>query len=335
MSEQFVYKSVFAPYFNSFLDMKRALGFGLLKYKWKFLEFDKFFMDAGVTEPYITREHIAAWRKTCVNDKKKTLYDKICIMNSFCRYLCHLGCECYISPPPRNNSDFTPYIFTHEQIEKIFKICDGLTLHSSNMDCILFALPALFRLLYSTGLRINEALSIKNEDISLDNHWIILKKTKNKVQRLAPINSSLCNVLKQYQEYRNKIPIKGLSTPESHFFISTIGEPLRSGPVYKWFKKILYICEIPHIGNGSGPRVHDLRHTCAVHSLIKLIEDKVDIYCALPIVAAFLGHKDTRSTEQYLRLTNEMYPDIVRMEQSVSSFVFPSKLNLENYYGNN
>ena len=260
MSEQFVYKSVFAPYFNSFLDMKRALGFGLLRYKWKFLEFDNFFINAGATEPHITREHIAAWRNTCVNDKKKTLYDKVCIMNQFCRYLCHLGYECYIPQPPRQLSDFTPYIFSHEQMENIFKVCDGLILHGNNMDCILFALPALLRMLYSTGLRINEALSIKNEDISFDNHWIILKKTKNRTQRLVPINPSLFNVLKQYQEYRDKIPVKGLSAPESHFFISTIGDPLRSGPVYKWFKRILYICEIPHIGNGSGPRVHDLRY---------------------------------------------------------------------------
>lgn len=330
MSEQFVYKSVFAPYFNGFLEMKRALGFGLLKYKWKFLEFDKFFVEAGVTELHISREHISAWRKTCVNDKKNTLYDKMCIMNQFCRYLCHLGHECYIPQPPQKLSDFTPYIFSHEQMENIFKVCDGLVVYGRIMDCVLFALPALFRLLYSTGLRISEAISIKNEDIDLKNQWIVLKKTKNRLQRLVPLGPSLLDVIKQYQEYRDKIPIKGLSAPNNFFFISTIGDPLRPGPVYKWFKRILTMCNIPHTGNGSGPRVHDIRHTCAVHSLIKLNKEKVDIYCALPIIAIFLGHRDTRSTEQYLRLTHEMYPEIVRMQQSVTSFVFPSKLKIDN-----
>ena len=206
---------------------------------------------------------------------------------------------------------------------------------NKNMACIIFALPALFRLLYSTGLRISEALSIKNKDIDYENQWIILKKTKNRMQRLVPINSSLLNVLKQYMEYKEKIPIQELSASNNFFFISTTGSPINQGSVYKWFKEILRMSGIPHIGNGSGPRVHDMRHTCAVHSLIKLINDKVDIYCALPIVAVFLGHKDTRSSEKFLRLTHEMYPEIVQMEQSITSFVFPYKLKVENNHGSN
>jgi len=101
MSEQFKYKSVFAPYFDSFLKMKDIMGYGLNKFRWIFLELDRFFFETGVTDAYITSEQIAAWSKTRVNDKARTLYDKYSVLSQFCRYMCHLGQECYIPRLPR------------------------------------------------------------------------------------------------------------------------------------------------------------------------------------------------------------------------------------------
>ena len=54
------------------------------------------------------------------------------------------------------------------------------------------------------------------------------------------------------------------------------------------------------------------------------VKDGADIYCVLPVLSIFLGHKTLMGTERYVRLTQEMYPDIIEMEQSVSSFIFPS-----------
>lgn len=96
------------------------------------------------------------------------------------------GHECYIPRLPRRKEmDFIPYIFTHEQMKWIYRECDMLTLQSVNMNSAHFAIPALIRFLYSTGVRISEALSIKNMDIDYSHHWIIIRKTKNKMQRLV------------------------------------------------------------------------------------------------------------------------------------------------------
>ena len=335
MSEQFEYRSVFAPYFDSFLKMKDTMGYGLNKFRGIFLELDRFFIETGVTDAYITSKQIAAWSKTRVNDKARTLYDKYSVLSQFCRYMCHLGHECYIPRLPKQKDlDFIPYVFTHQQMDMIFRECDRMTLFNRNMNNALFAIPALIRFLYSTGVRIGEALSIRNRDVDYALRRIIIRKTKNQMQRMVPVNSSLENVLRQYETYRNRMPVEGLTDKESFFFVSAIGKPFTKSTAYSWFKKILRQCGIPHIGKQQGPRVHDVRHTSAVHSFEKMIKSGVDIYCALPILSTFLGHKTIKGTEKYVRMVQEIYPDIIEMENPVTSFVFPNKPEIDIDYGN-
>ena len=335
MNKRASYRSVFAPYFDSFLKMKEQLGFGLNKFQDVFHELDRFFVATDATELYITREQILSWSKTRTNDKARTLYDKHSILRQFCRYLCHLGQECYIHRLPRHNwPQFIPYIFSHEQMLSIFKSADKLRLQNRCMISTLIAIPAIIRLLYSTGMRIGEARYLKNEEVDLVRQNILLKQTKNKIERLIPINASLFEVLNQYRIYRDKMPIKGVDVPTAPFFVSTIGSPLGKTTIGKWFAEILEQCKIPRRADGQGPRIHDIRHTTAVHSLMKMVENELDIYCALPILSVFLGHKSLSATEGYVRLTEEVYPNIIKMEHPISAHVFPNNPYNEIDYGN-
>lgn len=335
MSKQIVYRSIFAPYFKSFLEMKEQMDIGVSKFRDVFAELDCFFLAIGATEPYITREQITAWSETRVNDKARTLYDKHSIVRQFCRYLCHLGYECYIHRLPRQNwPPFIPYVFSHEQMECILDASNKLTLPYRCMTSVLITVPALIRLLYSTGMRISEALSLKNEDVDFQRKRILLKRTKNQMERLIPICTSLFEVLKQYRVYRDRMPIKGVSDPAAFFFVSTVGKQVSNSSIRRWFGEILVQCGIPRRSDGQGPRIHDIRHTTAVHSLMKMVRDGMDIYCAMPILSVFLGHKSLKGTETYVRLTREMYPDIVGMEHPVTSFVFPSNPLIDITHGN-
>ena len=300
--------------------MKSKMNFNRKKYRYFLLELDHFFFTTNAKNVYITKDQINQWHSTQLNIKRITLSSKYYILRQFCQYLCHIGQECYI-PRPLDyvRPDFVPYIFTHEQIKYVFDECDKLVVSDRRSTCTLFALPALFRFLYSTGVRISEALSIKNEDVDMESQRIILKKTKNKEHRLIPINSSLLVVLKQYKEYRDQMPLLNLPAPENFFFVSMRGTPLSAGTVLIWFKKILKNADIP----STGVRVHDLRHTAAVHSLMNMVNKNIDIHCALPILSVFLGHRKLESTEKYVRLTQEVYPEIIKMEQCVCSYVFP------------
>lgn len=325
MSERFNYSSVYAPYFQAFIKMKQDIGYDALRTKWIFLEFDRFFAGIEATEIYITRDLIELWRNTRINDGQHTLYAKYSVWSQFCKYMCNIGYKCYIPRLPKapDKNSFTPYIFSHKQMQDIFEECESLRLYDKRMSPILFVIPAVIRLLYATGMRVSEALSLKNCDVDLRGHCITLQKTKNGEQRLAPLSSSLQKVLNQYVTSRNQMPLPKVDAPDGYFFVSPNGAFCRAGSVYCWFRKVLAKCGIQHVGNHHGPRVHDLRHTFAVHSLMKMAKSGHDLYYMLPLLSTYMGHKSIGVTERYVRLTHEMYPELLDDQKKLCAYVFP------------
>lgn len=206
-------------------------------------------------------------------------------------------------------------------MRRIFKAADNWReLHYSYRTCI-FSMPALLPLLYSTGMRISEALNIRNRDVDFKRHVIFLAITKNKESRLSPSNESLEKVLRQYILYRNKMPVKNLDSPNAHFFVNLAGEQLKGNLVRKKYHRILELARIPDRPTEHMPRLHDLRHTACTHALIKMIPNGKDPYCCLPILSKFMGHVEVSFCEYYLRLTQNMYPELIKMDTSVTSAV--------------
>ena len=326
MNKRFEYKSVFAPYINGFVFMKEASGCNYLRGRWILFELDRFFQENDVLEPIITRGLVEQWRKTRINDSPATIYSKYSIISQLARYMSRQGHECFIPRLPREGSskcDFTPYIFTHKQIDQILYRGDILRMHDRHMNNTMFSVPAVLRLLYSTGLRISEALSIKNTDVKFDKRYILIRKTKNGCERMVPINDGLCQVLQQYVTYRDRMPVRHVGSPSSFFFIKSDGEYCKAQSIYCRFRQLLAECGIPYTGNHHGPRVHDLRHTFAVHAMVQMAHSGQDLYSSLPIISACLGHKSLFATEQYVRLTGEMYPELVGQCSPISAFVYP------------
>jgi site-specific recombinase XerD len=321
---KYEYRSIFGNYMVDFLEMKKTLGVNLHNYYFTFEQFDAFLVERNIKEYHITQELVTSWIATRVNDHKRTLYAKQSAITQFFRYLCQLGVECYIPRlPKRPPQSYTPYIFSHEQMIQIFEECDKIKMKRRNMSSILISVPVLVRFLYCTGCRIGEVINLKNEDVNLSENYIVLKNTKSKMHRLIPVTPSLQSVLEQYISYRNKMPIKGIDAPEHFFFVSCTGSKIHQTAFYTRFKKVLKKCGIPHFGRNQGPRVHDLRHTFAVHSLHQMTKSGMDIYCALPILSVFIGHKNVHDTEWYVRITREIFPDIIKKEEDVTAYVFP------------
>jgi len=325
MNDYYTYNSKFAPYIEGLLKEKEQKGqLKSTMFKCFMLEFDRFFLEYEIEDIHIKRDTIILWRSTRINDNERNLYHKYVAWVHLCKYLCSLGIECYIPRTPKQGrqNDYIPYIFTHDEIQTIFSICDKMRAIANYNTSPLFVMPALCRLLYSTGIRIGEALAIKNEDVDFENCVIYINKSKNGQQRLAVINNSLLPVLKQYKDFRKQIPLKDIGLPKCHFFVTQLGKPCRYGNINMWFHRVLYFSGIPKQACPNSPRIHDLRHTAAVHAMEKLVKNGTDIYCALPLISAFLGHKNVSSTETYVRLTCEMFPDLINME-GVTSYVFP------------
>jgi len=330
MSDKFKYQSIYAPYFKQFIAMKQSLGYVPLRTEWIFLEFDNFFLDRNVTELGITKEQVDKWRTTRINDAPSTIYTKFSALSQFSKFLCKVGYKSHIPRMPVNpaKNSFIPYIFTNREMQTIFRVCDNLRLYDRHMSTIQFIIPTIIRLLYGTGLRISEAVSLKNRDIDLNKCSIHIRKAKNGEERLVPLSNTLTEVLKQYLHYRDQLPLPRVRDINGFFFISPNGTYCRAGTVYTWFRKVLEKSGIPFYGDHRGPRVHDLRHTFAVHSLVKMTKSGMDLYYSLPLLSIFLGHKSLGATEHYVRLTAEMYPSILKDQKGISTYVFPKSQNL-------
>lgn len=314
------YTSVLAPFFTSYLNEQYRLGYKAEDIKYTLLTIDQFLNEIKHDFTYITKNIYDHWLDTIQQQKTSTIYRKVSIFIRFLKYMSEIGMECYIPRLPRkHDSGFVPYIYSQEEIKKIFAACDGLRAKERHAKTILIIFPALIRLLYSTAIRISEALSIKNKDVDLAKNVIILNQTKNGSQRLAPINPSLKDVLKQYTKYRDRIPVNGITDLENHFFVSSLGRPCSRRTVLTLFHMVLREAGIPYKGNHEGPRLHDIRHSACVHSFVNMARDGKDIYCCLPLLSTFMGHKKVLDTEYYLRLTCEIYPELIELNASVTA----------------
>ena len=324
------FSSPLKPYIERFLEFKEAEGQYIGKLSYILREFDDFACEYGLNEPIIKKDLIDAWSKTRSTDGPHRLYYKYSIWSQLSKYLCRNGRPCYIPrmPPCPPKNSFVPYIFSEEQIKLIFRVSDESIVVDKNMKTNLFAIPALLRLLYSTGLRINEALSLENRDVYLSERYILVRKTKNKSEKLVALSESMVITLQQYELYKSKIPVPGILNDNHYYFIQPCGLPIRSESVYSRFRKILNKCGIPFIGRNKGPRVHDLRHTYAVHALMQMSRNGMDLYTSLPILSVALGHKSVSATERYVRLTAAAYSDVLEKNSETTSRIY---FNLNDY----
>lgn len=327
MTSPFTYSGPLAQYMKSYVRMKEACGLTIISTKWTFKEFDDFTITYGLTEPIITKELTDAWLATRINDCSRTLHGKCSRISQLAKYMAEHGVNSYIMPLPKcdNDRSFTPYIFTHKQMEEIFRETNKLLRESHRKDDPIISIPCLIRLLYSTGLRITEAVSLRNVDVDLTND--VLKvgtwgSTKNGEERLVPICSSLKHCLVQYVHYRNMLPVKSVKDPERPFFVKLNGDALSSANAYRWFRKVYQKCGIAYRGEKFGPRVHDLRHTMGTHSLAKMVQCGLDVYTSLPLLAGCLGHKSLEATEGYVRLTCSEYPELQKQCVDLNNFIY-------------
>lgn len=313
------YRGVYASYIEQQVAFKKALGFKYVTEQYIYYTFDLFTIKRGETSVGITRDMADAWLKLKPNESESYKHMRCTCLNQLASFLCKIGIPSYIPQVPPKKSDFVPYIFSRNEIAAIFDACDNIGIKRDQKNSSVIMVPALFRFLYGTGLRISEALSLKNKDVNLDDRFVIIKKSKNGKERLVPLSESLSLVCKEYVKCRDLVVVK--TSKEDNFFVSIKGTSCTQASVRGWFKIILWKGGISR--NDHGPRVHDLRHTFSVHSLAMMAEAGVDLYCSLPVLSTYLGHQSLEATDKYVRLTAEIYPALLRDVDTICLNVFP------------
>lgn len=323
----FEYESVFAPLIRDYAEFKRSLGYKFMIEAGVLRQFDRYCLSVGLNHMSLDRELVENWIATKGSDKSSTRSHRISVMKGFSDYMEGIGWPVSWHPIPgygaeARNARYVPHIFTKDEMRRIFANADRLPEPRGSSFHIVF--PVVLRVLYGCGLRLSEALALRVRDVDLEHGFLTINGTKFGKSRHLPVSESLKNVLLTYTT-TNGIGIDG----NSFFFPNPKGEMYSPRTVYDKFREILWKSGIPHQGLGKGPRVHDIRHTFAVHSLQKNLQQGMDSYVSLPILSAYLGHSGVRSTEYYLRLTAEIYPEFLLQAATVSDTVIPKVTDYE------
>jgi site-specific recombinase XerD len=247
---------------------------------------------------------------------------KFCILRGFYRYaqerasvpMSPLPIQIPKLPPP-----LTPYIYSVEELNRLVAATE--TLQTSQSPLRAETMRSLLLLLYGSGMRIGEALSLTLPDVDLGERLVTVCNTKFFKTRLVPIGPRLTRALSDYRSRRWQLPLPSGET--SAFFATRTGLHLDYRRVNKLFGRLRQAAEIQREPTARyQPRIHDIRHAAAVHRLIAWYRAGADVQRLLPQLATYLGHVDIRSTQRYLSMTPELLQEAsLRFESYAQSEV--------------
>jgi integrase/recombinase XerD len=148
---------------------------------------------------------------------------------------------------------------------------------------------AMMELLYATGLRVSELVSVKLNDINLDRNFV-RTMGKGSKERIVPIGDYASEALRKYLSEARPALLKGRSS--TYCFVSRRGGPLTRQGFWKRIKAYARQAGLP---KEISP--HLLRHSFATH----LLEHGAD----LRTVQEMLGHANIATTEIYTHVLKE------------------------------
>lgn len=205
---------------------------------------------------------------------------------------------CGILAPRRRR---TPHIYTDQEIgallDAMLAVPSAKGLHRWTFYCI-------FGLLAVTGMRVGEAVRLKRDEVDLDAGVLTVHASKFGKSRIVPIHPSTASVLTDYARRRDA----QWPTPTSPaFFMGEQGRELNYSAIHLVFLAVSRQIGLRHPGDAyHGPRIHDLRHSYAVATLLRWYRRGEDVEQHLPVLSTYLGHTHVGCTYWYLSACPEL-----------------------------
>jgi integrase len=301
------YVGTLSSIINDYVTEKRATGLLFNTEANKLSEFSRLTVEQNLSTNSLPEYIVALWTARRPNDSDKTVFYRYSIIKGLAEYMCRMGYSAYIplpgDMPKLTFNTYVPHIFTNDELCRFFGALESETEFRRMYEARLQKMiSVIFRLMYCCGLRLSETTSLKHEDIIWRESTLVIKGSKFNKTRYTPMSEEMANALKSY--------VAESGTDDEWLFPGQYGQMLGESTIYGQFRKALQKAGIPHGGRGQGPRIHDFRHTFAVHCLQKWIRSDVPLSSALPRLTVYFGHKDMSATEKYLRMTAEVYPEI-------------------------
>jgi len=277
--------------YRQMVDLKVSLGFSENTYSFYIEPFIKYCAEAFPDATCISKEMVDAWLLVRLFNTRATRGHAISNIRAFTRYLNAIGRKAYI--PSEEYSlkveHFQPYIFTDEELSCLFEAIDSIP-SSFEAPQKEFIVPALFRMMYSCGMRPAEPLHLYTEDVDLSKGDIYIRQSKMSKDRHIIMSDDLKDLCVKY-DY--------LMGPRKWFFQKWDGG---SFPTY-WMTNQFRICwRNSGLEKRGNPRPYDLRHCFATRTLMRWVDEGRDIMALLPYLSEYLGHKSLKHTLYYVHL---------------------------------
>lgn len=198
-----------------------------------------------------------------------------------------------------------PHIYSREQLQRLFDPdhIDAALQGSRQLD------PGTFRtlllMLYGSGLRFGEATALTLSDVDTAEAILTIRDTKFNKSRLVPVGPRLARILGAHLSVR---PVARIAESATSFLLANRdGTRLSSSTVQTAFDHLRRVADVHgRVGGRENPRLHDLRHSFAVHSLMAWYRRGADVQRLLPALSTYLGHSDLEGTKVYLTMTPDL-----------------------------
>jgi integrase len=290
--------SALADAARDYLQLRNSLGHDLAEHHRELPRLVAFLEAEGL--PTVTVSAALAWAHGPGVDPATSIPPRrMTIARGFARYLAGIDARTEVPPPgliAGRRRWRPPFIYGPGDIEALMAQARQLT-----------PMPAathetLIGLLAATGLRVGEAIRLDRADIDWDGAVLMIRESKFGKTRMVPVLDSTLDMLGRYARIRGRLCPQAAT---ASFFVSTAGTRLIYACVGQVFRRLR---DRAGIGAGADrrPRIHDLRHTFAVRTLLGWYQAGQDVEARLPVLSTYLGHRDPRSTYWYLSAAPEL-----------------------------
>lgn len=303
MMHEPIFASILSIRLSDFVASRRAGGSPYDSQATLLSYFDRFLCQENFNGQCPTRDLIQRYSVTMGHLHPNTRRNRISVLRQFCLYLRQFELNCYVPErtiPVKQVRSRIPHIFTEHEMKDVLRASRHLTPVGSFRPKTYYT---LFGLLYSTGLRIGEAIRLNLADVKINRRLLYIDKSKFRKSRWVPMSPSTSQELERFIQERIRF---AAAAPSAPVFVNLKGNRLYYQGAHLAFSQILSRCGLRGCKGTHGPRIHDLRHSYACSRLLAWYRQGKDVQALLPVLATYLGHKDITSTQVYLRATAEL-----------------------------
>lgn len=284
---------------EEYVAMRRALGFKLDNFARLLVDYISYLEDEDV--PTVTVDSVLTWAALPLHASPAYVYMRFGVARAFAAHLHTLDPEAEIPPAGlvvRHCRRAAPYLYSEDDIALLLETARTIT---SPFRAATY--QTLIGLLAVTGMRIGEAIALDRADLNTNRQVLTVVNSKFTKSREVPLHPTSVDALKVYLQRIDR-PRAAVSAPG--LFVSMKGTRLRRNIVDVTFAGLARRAGLGARSENCRPRVHDLRHSFAIRTLLDWYRHGLDVQVRLPLLSTFLGHIDPASTYWYLTATPEL-----------------------------